>query len=78
MPFRGGGVGVGVAWGCSVLNALNLERQGVKIHKCALLLNFLPPFWLYRMHLWELLAYIDNTLLHVQKCRDLFVEVQHH
>ena len=28
-----------------------LEKQGVKIHKCALLLNFPPSFWLYHMHL---------------------------
>ena len=57
MLFRGGGGGWGVGgwewgvWECSVLNALNLEKQGVKIHKCALLLNFPPPFWLYHMHL---------------------------
>ena len=36
--------------GCSVLNALNLEKQGVKIHNCALFLGFLPLFWLYCTH----------------------------
>ena len=36
--------------GCSVLNALNLEKSGIKIHKCAVLLDFLAPFWLYRKH----------------------------
>ena len=64
-------------WGCSVLNALNLEKKGVKIQKCVLLLNFISLFWLYRMHLQELLVYIDKTLLHVQKCTDFF-KVQHH
>ena len=32
--------------GCSVLNALNLEKWGLKIHNCALLLDFLALFWL--------------------------------
>ena len=44
MPFRGGG------WWCSILHALNLERWGVKIHNCTLLLEFLALFWLYCMH----------------------------
>ena len=36
--------------GCSALNALNLEKWGVKIYKCVLLLDFLALFWLYRTH----------------------------
>ena len=44
--------------GCSILNALNLENWrsvcvcggGGGIHNCALLLDFLTIFWLYRMH----------------------------
>ena len=34
----------------SILNALNLEKWGVKTHSCALLLDFLALFWLYRTH----------------------------
>ena len=30
--------------GCSVLDALNLEKCGVKIHNCALLLHFIAFF----------------------------------
>ena len=30
--------------GCSILNALNLEKWGAKIHNCAYLLDFLAPF----------------------------------
>ena len=36
--------------GCSVLNALNLEKWGVQIHTCALLLELLALFWVYRTH----------------------------
>ena len=36
--------------GCSVLNALNLEKWGVKIHKCALSLGFLALFG-YTLHM---------------------------
>ena len=36
--------------GCSVLNAINLEKRRVKIHKYVLLLDFLALFWLYRTH----------------------------
>ena len=34
----------------SLLNALKLERWGVKIHNDALLLDFPALFWLYRTH----------------------------
>ena len=34
----------------SVLNALNLEKYGVKIHNCGLSMDFLALFWLYRTH----------------------------
>ena len=33
---------------CSVLNTLNLEKLGEKIHNDALLLAFLALFWLYQ------------------------------
>ena len=36
--------------GCSVINALNLEKWEVKIHNSALLQDFLVLFWLYRTH----------------------------
>ena len=36
--------------GCSVLNALNLEKCWVKMHNCALLLRFIALFWLKRTH----------------------------
>ena len=36
--------------GCSVLNALNFDKWGVKTHNCALLLDLLALFWLYRTH----------------------------
>ena len=36
--------------GCSVLNALILEKWGVKTHNSALLLDFLAFFWLYRRY----------------------------
>ena len=39
-----------VQGGCNVLNALNLEELTVKIHKCALLLDFLALFRLNRVH----------------------------
>ena len=32
--------------GCSILNALNLEKWGVKITKCALSLDYFAFFWL--------------------------------
>ena len=32
------------------VNALILEKWGVKTHNCALLLDFLALFWLYRMY----------------------------
>ena len=40
----------GCLGGCSILNALNLEKWGVKIPNCALLMDFFALFWLYRMH----------------------------
>ena len=36
--------------GCSIEDALNLEKWGVKTHNCALLLDFLALFWLYHTH----------------------------
>ena len=33
---------------CTVLNTLNLEKWGVKVHNCALLLDFLALLCLYR------------------------------
>ena len=38
MPLRGG------EGGCSIPNALNLEKLGVKIDNCVLLLNFIALF----------------------------------
>ena len=35
---------------CRVLNALNLEELGVKIHNCGLSLDFLALFWLNCTH----------------------------
>ena len=35
---------------CKVVTALNLEKQGVKIHNCALLVDFLALFCLYLTH----------------------------
>ena len=36
--------------GGSILNALNLEKHWLRIQNCALLLNFLALFLLYRTH----------------------------
>ena len=35
---------------CTILNALNLEKWGIKIHNCTLLLDLFAIPWFYRTH----------------------------
>ena len=71
--------------GCRVLNALNLEKWGVKIHESVILLDFLPFGYTTRMPLFSRISpvYKKDTnnflsILHILFCFDWLALIYSH